>query len=124
MLLLVESTLWVEEKMGRIALEKSSERIDRERRTLEAMIGIYCRERHGAGKEICIDCQNLRAYATKRLDQCPYGKDKPSCARCTVHCYKPVMREKIRKVMQYAGARMTLRHPVLSFLHVMDSWRT
>jgi hypothetical protein len=87
------------------------------------MIRIYCRDRHGSQDEICAECRSLQGYAQKRLDQCPFRADKPTCARCTVHCYKPVMRERIREVMRYAGPRMVRRHPVLTFFHVMDGRR-
>ncbi len=33
------------------------------------------------------------------------------------------MREKIRRVMRYAGPRMLLRHPVMALLHMVDGLR-
>lgn len=93
-------------------------RLERERQTVAAMIGIYCADHHGA--VLCRDCRELAAYASCRLDRCPFGADKPTCARCPIHCYKPEMRQRIRAVMRYAGPRMAYRHPWLALRHWMD----
>jgi hypothetical protein len=90
-----------------------------ERKTLQAMVGIYCREKHAPGNGLCEDCAALLAYAEARLAKCAYGEDKPKCSRCPIHCYKPAMREKIREVMRFAGPRMLTRHPVLAVKHLM-----
>lgn len=97
-------------------------RVERERKTVEAMIRLSCRSRHG-GRDLCPTCEELLAYAGKRLEACPYGKDKPTCARCPVHCYKPSMREQIRDVMRFSGPRMVWRHPVLAAFHLVDGRR-
>jgi hypothetical protein len=96
------------------------QRFDREKKTLEAMIRLYCSDRHDAGEALCEDCSALREYAMARLERCKFGADKPKCSACPVHCYKPAMREKIRLVMKYAGPRMMLKHPVMAVGHVMD----
>ena len=62
-------------------------------------------------------------YATRRLDRCVFGDDKPTCANCTVHCYSEAMREQVRAVMRYAGPRMLRRHPILAIRHVIDGRR-
>lgn len=81
------------------------------------MIRIYCRgHQHGPA---CESCKELEEYALKRLDRCPFGVGKPACKDCTVHCYKPLMREAIRKVMRYAGPRMLWHYPRLSIAY---SW--
>lgn len=98
-------------------------RMEREKKTLEAMIGIFCRDRHGSSKDLCPDCRELQAYAIKRLEKCPFGEEKPPCSRCTVHCYKPAMRERIRGVMRHSGPRMIRRHPVLAVAHLLDGRR-
>jgi hypothetical protein len=92
-------------------------RLRRERRTIDAMIGIYCRHHHGTGPDFCGSCGDLAKYAAERLDRCPFGADKPTCANCKVHCYRAEMRERVRTVMRYAGPRMLLRHPVLAVMH-------
>lgn len=100
----------------------SSKRAERELETVGAMIGIYCRENHGAGQGLCEDCQALRDYARQRVDRCPLIADKPTCVNCPIHCYKPTMKERIRVVMRYAGPRMLRRHPILAISHLVDGW--
>ena len=90
-----------------------------ESRTVEAMIEIFCHGQHGSKKGLCSECQELLDYAVLRLEECPFQENKPKCAKCPVHCYKPDMREKIRAVMRYAGPRMLYRHPVLSGAHYL-----
>ena len=51
----------------------------------------------------------------------PFMKEKTFCANCKVHCYKPEMREKIRKVMRFSGPRMLLYHPALAVWHLICS---
>jgi hypothetical protein len=104
-------------------MSKAHPRIERERKTLEAMIRIFCRDRHGTKGELCSNCKGLFAYAIKRLDKCSFGQYKPACAHCPAHCYRPDMRERIREVMRYAGPRMFWRHPVLAACHLIDSRR-
>jgi len=95
----------------------------REKRTVAAMISMYCRGRHGSRKELCPTCADLLAYARRRVDGCPFGEEKPTCANCPIHCYRADMRQRIREVMRYSGPRMLLRHPVLAFLHLIDGRR-
>jgi hypothetical protein len=91
------------------------------------MIGLYCGAHHAdarpAGGGRCAECEALVAYASGRLDRCPYGEGKPACSKCPTHCYKPVMRERIRTVMRWAGPRMPLRHPVMAAMHLVDGRR-
>jgi len=95
-------------------------RLNRELKTVKSMISIYCRKHHG-GKKLCDECRELTAYAAQRLEKCPLKAEKPTCARCTVHCYKPEMREKVRVIMRYSGPRMIYKHPILAILHLIDS---
>lgn len=105
-------------------VERLKSRLAREYLTLEKMVAVYCRDHHqDAGGLPCDDCAKFLGYAERRLLKCPYGQDKPTCARCPVHCYKPMQREQARIVMQYAGPRMVLRHPWLSLLHMLDKLR-
>ena len=93
-------------------------RMDREARTIRCMIEIYCRDKHAsAGGGLCPACAELREYALARLSKCPFEEDKPTCADCTVHCYKPDQRERVREVMRHAGPRMLWRHPFLALAH-------
>lgn len=101
---------------------KAATRLAREKRTIRAMVRIYCRGHHGTAGALCAECQTLIDYALCRLDRCPYGADKTTCARCPTHCYKPDMRARVKAVMQYSGRRMLLRHPLLAFFHVLDAF--
>jgi len=95
-------------------------RIRREKRTVAAMIDLYCHDEHGAHDARCADCQTLHDYAMSRLDRCPFGEEKTTRANCAIHCYKPAMRERVRGVMRTAGLRMIWRHPILAMCHVLD----
>lgn len=85
--------------------------IEREKTTVARMVALYCRKKEGGETGLCRDCEELLVYARKRLDHCPYGNAKPSCKKCTIHCYKPNMREHMRAVMRFAGPRMLFYHP-------------
>ncbi|PKO08512.1 MAG: hypothetical protein CVU40_15140 [Chloroflexi bacterium HGW-Chloroflexi-2] len=98
-------------------------RLQREQKTVDLMIELYCKEQHKSTDELCLDCQKLKDYAHLRLEKCPYQEKKTTCANCPTHCYQKSMREKIREVMRYAGPRMLKHHPVLAVLHVMDRFR-
>jgi len=96
----------------------------RERLTMSKMVGIYCSAHHdGTEEALCDECSEFLDYAELRLEKCPYGDDKPTCANCPVHCYKPARKEQVRKIMRFAGPRMLLRHPVLAITHQLDGFR-
>ena len=113
-------------------------RLAREEKTIAAMIALYCRDHHAGeppaagaaagppagGDELCAECAELLAYARLRLEKCRYGADKPTCANCETHCYKPAMREQVRVVMRYSGPRMLRHHPVLAVAHLVDGRKT
>lgn len=94
----------------------------REAKTIVAMLQMYCHTHHQTDA-LCPDCTALHAYAHRRIARCVFGETKPTCAHCTVHCYKPAMRERVRQVMRWAGPRMLWRHPVLTVRHLMDGRR-
>jgi hypothetical protein len=95
-----------------------------ESKTVAAMVAIYCKGHHGKrdGK-LCDGCHQLLDYANERVINCPYGIDKPACSACLVHCYKPEMRQRIARVMRYAGPKMVWRHPILAVLHLVKKIR-
>ena len=95
-------------------------RLAREKKTVAAMIKLYCRNNHGSKEGLCAECEELLNYAHKRLGSCKFGEDKPTCAKCTVHCYKPDMRERIVRVMRYSGPKMIYTHPVIALRHLLD----
>jgi len=113
---------------ARRAARLATPRMQREQRTMAAMMRISCEGQHAdaprdAGSGLCEACAKLLAYSTKRLAGCPFGPDKPTCANCQVHCYGPKQREAVKQVMRYAGPRMMFRHPVLAIHHVVDGRR-
>lgn len=94
--------------------------MNHEYQTIEAMVRLYCKKSHGR-KSLCSDCAKLLAYAGQRIEKCPFGVDKPTCEKCTVHCYKPEMRQRVKDVMRFSGPRMLSRHPVLAIRHLIRS---
>jgi hypothetical protein len=107
-------------------------RLTRERETIAAMIEDYCLSVHvseeGAraaydADEPCVDCAELLTYASQRIERCPYGGEKPACARCPIHCYQARRRAEVKTVMRFAGPRMMLRHPYLALRHWLDGRR-
>lgn len=103
-----------------------SRRLQREQSTIERMVAIWCRDRHGHGHgrhPTCAQCQSFLDYTEQRLARCPYGARKPTCARCPVHCYRHERREQARAIMRHAGPKMLLRHPWLTLVHLADKLR-
>ena len=92
---------------------------EREIKTVCLMIDLYCRKNHG--KELCVECKELKEYAAERSRRCPFMEKKTFCSNCKVHCYRPEMREKIRKVMRFSGPRMLFYHPIMAIRHVIES---
>lgn len=60
------------------------------------------------------------AYAVCRLERCPFGAKKTTCAKCPIHCYSSAMRDRIKGIMRYAGPRMLFHHPILALRHWLD----
>ncbi len=85
---------------------------------VEFMIRLYCRRAEG-NVDLCPQCAELLRYARVRLSKCPFGDGKSTCRKCAVHCYKPAMREFMRKVMRYSGPRMLFFHPVAALKHLL-----
>ncbi|MBN1634497.1 MAG: nitrous oxide-stimulated promoter family protein [Ignavibacteria bacterium] len=99
---------------------KENRRIRRERITVEKMIKLYCEKNHYRSGVLCGECMALLDYARERLEKCTYKDDKPVCTKCTVHCYKPEMRDRVREVMRFSGPRMMFRHPYLALMHLIN----
>ncbi len=100
------------------ASERAVGRKEREAKTVRLMIRLFCRGHHG-NSPLCASCEELLTYASRKVEGCPHGDEKPACRRCTIHCYDVAHRERIREVMRYAGPRMLLRHPVLAIRHAL-----
>ncbi len=115
-------------------LKNDGPQIRREKITVTRMIALYCRKEHEdrertprraavhhpASVLLCDECAELHHYAEQRLDRCRFGEGKTTCLTCPVHCYAPIQRERIRRVMAFAGPRMLWRHPVLTLRHLLD----
>lgn len=101
-------------------INKAQKRMDREQRTIQVMIELYCLHNHHPVNHLCNDCQTLLDYANLRIDKCPFRSQKPPCVKCHVHCYKPAMREKVLQVMRFSGPRMTIYHPIMAVSHLLD----
>jgi hypothetical protein len=98
--------------------------LDRELLTITRMAEIYCAAHHGNSDcMLCEECSEFLNYAAARLKKCPYGEDKPTCAKCPIHCYKPERKAQARKIMRYSGPRMLLHHPLLAIAHKLDGVR-
>jgi hypothetical protein len=105
-------------------MRRDNKHIDREFLTMTRMVGIYCDAHHDrSANEFCESCLEFLDYAQLRLQKCPYGNDKPTCANCPVHCYKPAQRAQAKAIMRFAGPRMLLRHPLLTIAHQLDGYR-
>lgn len=97
-------------------------RKEAEKRVIRQMIGIFCRHREG-NRELCSDCRELLEYAEERIDRCPLGEKKTTCRLCTIHCYHPDMKEKVRHVMRYSGPRMLIYSPFEALKHIWREFR-
>jgi predicted amidophosphoribosyltransferase len=85
------------------------------------MVTLYCNGHHSPEKnQLCPQCNEFIEYAMQRLDKCQYQEDKPTCASCPAHCYKPDRREQAKTIMRYAGPKMILNHPMLAIAHTLD----
>jgi len=98
-------------------------RITREKKTIKAMVGIYCKAKHKAGEELCPECSHFFEYAKIRLQKCPFQENKTTCGKCRIHCYKPDMKEKVKNIMRHSGPRMLLHNPGLSIHHAIDGFK-
>ncbi len=94
-------------------------KIQKEKEIVTQMIELYCHKKHHHQK-LCKECLNLKTYALMRLSLCRFGEEKSACSNCTVHCYKPKYRSKMKTVMQYAGPWMMLYHPVYAVKHLLN----
>lgn len=94
-----------------------------EKRVVSKMIKIYCKANHNTTQHLCTECGLLDSYAMKRLENCPFGDNKPTCSTCTIHCYKRDMRLQIKEVMRFSGPRMILKHPIATIHHFIREYK-
>ena len=87
---------------------------------------VYCSQKHDADRAgvtadepdllslplhkypVCKDCSDFLLYAFERRLRCPL-EEKPICIHCTVHCYKPGHRDKVREIMRFSGQHLIKR---------------
>lgn len=103
-----------------IQKKTNKNRVQKEADIVRIMIDMYCKGNHSSNIVLCNECEELATYAESRALNCKFGNKKPVCGKCKIHCYKPSMREKIKKVMRYSGPRMIIKHPVVLAMHAMD----
>lgn len=92
-----------------------------EKALIDQMIFIYCRSKHGTKDFLCEQCRELKDYAHKRIDACPFVEEKTFCSSCKVHCYQQSMRERVREVMRFSGPRLLFIRPGVVFRHMANS---
>ena len=99
-------------------IEKRREK-EKEKEIITLMVGINCRGNKHVNRKnkLCPSCEELLAYAKKRVDFCPRMEDKTFCSKCPKPCYKKEQQAMIREVMRYSGPRMLLYHPILVLRH-------
>lgn len=95
--------------------------VENEKDVIRKMITLYCNNLHSPRGDLCVGCRELLEYAHRRLALCQFGNEKPTCEKCPVHCYRPDMRENVKKVMRYAGPRMILKHPLDAVRHIIKN---
>ncbi len=99
--------------------KQEKEKQEKEKTLVTNMIIMYCKgNRHGSNAP-CSECTELIDYANDRTDNCPVMETKTFCSKCTVHCYNPEMREKIKTVMRYSGPRLLFHNPVMAVKYVI-----
>ena len=100
-------------------------------RVLMDFLQIYCEGKHTSQSKniwshpdldkdasLCPECFSLMEYSAKRLIYCVQDP-KPSCKDCTIHCYAPEQRAKIKEVMRYSGIRLILKGRLGYVLHYL-----
>jgi hypothetical protein len=95
---------------------------NRELKTIELMINMYCRDNHNQENAPCAKCQEIYIYSCEKIRNCKLGSKKTTCAKCSIHCFKPGSRDAIRRIMRYSGPKMIFKHPVLAVCHLFDSF--
>ena len=92
--------------------------------TIRIMTEIFCHAHHDTKEGMCPECEDFYLYAVKRLACCPFGEKKPVCGSCKIHCFGNVYKEKAKEIMAFSGPRLILKHPYLSFRHLVALFRT
>lgn len=96
---------------------------EQELATIRFMISLYCKKQHHQKDGLCDECEDLYAYAKKRIELCPFMETKSFCSACKVHCYQKEKRDAIRNIMRFSGPRMLMYHPVMAIRHVIETMK-
>jgi hypothetical protein len=97
--------------------------IQREKKMVDAMVIIYCKDHHDYSDVLCPKCFELGVYAKNRLENCPYQEKKPVCGICDLKCYNPQHKDYAEIIFNYSGPRMMFQHPRLALHHLLDAFR-
>jgi hypothetical protein len=57
---------------------------------------------------LCPECAELVCHGIQKRIKCPLDP-KPSCKKCSIHCYSSEYRARVREIMAFSGRRMILR---------------
>lgn len=85
----------------------------REIEVVSLMIHLYCQ------KYSDIDEQEMKDYASLRINKCPRMAEKTFCSQCPIHCYQKEKQQQMKKIMRYSGPRMIFYHPILAIRHAL-----
>lgn len=92
--------------------------VSKDRLTLEAIGGIYCRGNHaGVPKDEAGMCPECRAAIERTLEcavACPHGHEG-NCQDCDIRCQRGEAQQRIKEIMRYAAPRMAFLHPLMTF---------
>ena len=91
-------------------------RVDKDRKTLEAIGSIYCGAHHDGKKDdagLCPSCRETIDQTLARTEACPNGHEG-NCQDCPIHCQRGEAQQRIREIMRYSAPRMTFRHPLMT----------
>ena len=98
-------------------------KVDEDIKILTEFIQIYCDNKHRErpkindnGTNICAECQNTLSYSSKMREYCSLDP-KPICKKCTIHCYKPEYRQRIKEIMRHSGMSLIMRGRIDLIFH-------
>ena len=98
---------------------ETAARINKDRKTLEAIGRIYCTAHHDPTQHpkdaagLCAACRETVDATLERTKSCPYGHEC-NCEDCDIHCQRGEAQQRIKTMMAYAAPRMALRHPLMT----------
>ena len=98
-------------------MEDRARRIDKDRRTLEAIGRIYCAAHHDSlfkdSAGLCGSCRQTVERTLERTVSCPFGHEG-NCQDCDIQCQRGEDQRRIREIMRYSAPRMAFTHPLMT----------